>query len=143
MLLIPTLLVLTILVFLSVRFIPGDVIDVMVSDLLYAGVSVDREALERMLGLDQPVYVQYGRWMGGILLRGTLGNSLLGDWSVEAAIWDRLPLTIELGVLSVVMGLLIAVPVGIYSAMRRNTAADYVGVRSPSSAWQRPTSGWP
>ena len=127
MLLIPTLLVLTILVFLSVRFIPGDVIDVMVSDLLYAGVSVDREALERMLGLDQPVYVQYGRWMGGILLRGTLGNSLLGDWSVEAAIWDRLPLTIELGVLSVVMGLLIAVPVGIYSAMRRNTAADYVG----------------
>ena len=127
MLLIPTLLVLTILVFLSVRFIPGDVIDVMVSDLLYAGVSVDREAVERMLGLDQPVYVQYGRWMGGILLRGTLGNSLWGDWSVEEAIWDRLPLTIELGVLSVVMGLLIAVPVGIYSAMRRNTAADYVG----------------
>ena len=80
-----------------------------------------------MLGLDQPVYVQYGRWMGGILLRGTLGNSLLGDWSVEGAIGDRLPLTIELGVLSVVMGLLIAVPVGIYSAMRRNTAADYVG----------------
>ena len=127
MLLIPTLLILTILVFLSVRFIPGDVIDVMVSDLLYAGVSVDRAAVERMLGLDQPVYVQYGRWMGGILLRGTLGNSFLGDWSVEGAIWDRLPLTIELGVLSVVMGLLIALPVGIYSAMRRNTAADYVG----------------
>ena len=127
MLFIPTLLVLTILVFLSVRFIPGDVIDVMVSDLLYAGVSVDRESVERMLGLDQPVYVQYGRWMGGILLRGTLGNSFLGDWSVEEAIGDRLPLTIELGVLSVVMGLLIAVPVGIYSAMRRNTAADYVG----------------
>ena len=127
LLLIPTLLILTILVFLSVRFIPGDVIDAMMSDLLYAGVSVDREAVERMLGLDQPVYVQYGRWMGGILLRGTLGNSFWGDWSVEGAIWDRLPLTIELGVLSVVMGLLIAVPVGIYSAMRRNTAADYVG----------------
>ena len=82
MLLIPTLLILTILVFLSVRFIPGDVIDAMVSDLLYAGVSVDREAVERMLGLDQPVYVQYGRWMGGILLRGTLGNSFwaTGRW---------------------------------------------------------------
>ena len=91
------------------------------------GANIDREAVERMLGLDQPVYVQYGRWMGGILLRGTLGNSLLGDWSVEEAIGDRLPLTIELGVLSVVMGLLIAVPVGIYSALRRNTAADYVG----------------
>ena len=129
MLLIPTLLILTILVFLSVRFIPGDVIDAMAGRLeaLGAGANIDREAVERMLGLDQPVYVQYGRWIGGILLRGTLGNSLLGDWSVEGAIWDRLPLTIELGVLSVVMGLLIAVPVGIYSAMRRNTAADYVG----------------
>ena len=129
MLLIPTLLILTILVFLSVRFIPGDVIDTMAGRLeaMGAGANIDREAVERMLGLDQPVYVQYGRWMGGILLRGTLGNSLLGDWSVEQAIGDRLPLTIELGVLSVVMGLLIAVPVGIYSAMRRNTAADYVG----------------
>ena len=129
LLLIPTLLILTILVFLSVRFIPGDVIDTMAGRLeaMGVGANIDREAVERMLGLDQPVYVQYGRWMGGILLRGTLGNSLLGDWSVEEAIGDRLPLTIELGVLSVVMGLLIAVPVGIYSAMRRNTAADYVG----------------
>ena len=129
MLLIPTLLILTILVFLSVRFIPGDVIDAMAGriEAQGAGANIDRAAVERMLGLDQPVYVQYGRWMGGILLRGTLGNSLLGDWSVEAAIGDRLPLTIELGVLSIVMGLLIAVPVGIYSAMRRNTAADYVG----------------
>ena len=129
LLLIPTLLLLSILVFLSVRFIPGDVIDTMAGRLeaMGVGANIDREAVERMLGLDQPVYVQYGRWMGGILLRGTLGNSLLGDWSVEEAIGDRLPLTIELGVLSVVMGLLIAVPVGIYSAMRRNTAADYVG----------------
>ena len=129
LLLIPTLLLLSILVFLSVRFIPGDVIDTMAGRLeaMGVGANIDREAVERMLGLDQPVYVQYGRWMGGILLRGTLGNSLLGDWSVEEAIGDRLPLTIELGVLSVVMGLLIAVPVGIYSALRRNTAADYVG----------------
>ncbi len=129
LLIIPTLFILTILVFLSVRFIPGDVIDVMVSRMQYlgAGVNIDRDAVERMLGLDQPVYVQYGRWMGGILLDGTLGNSLLGDWSVEGAIMDRLPVTIELGVLSVVIGLLIAVPVGIYSAIRRNTATDYVG----------------
>ena len=129
LLFIPTLLLLSILVFLSVRFIPGDVVDTMVSNLLAlgAGVYIDRDAVERMLGLDQPVYVQYGRWMGGILLRGTLGNSLLGDWSVEGAIIDRLPVTIELGVLSVVIGLLIAVPVGIYSAIRRNTAADYLG----------------
>ena len=124
---IPTLLVLSILVFLSVRFIPGDVIDAMFGDMQYLGGGVDREAFERMLGLDQPVYVQYGRWMGGILLRGTLGDSLLGDWRVEEKIWARLPVTIELGVMALVIGVLIAVPVGIYSAIRRNTAADYAG----------------
>ena len=127
LLLIPTFLLLTILVFLSVRFIPGDVIDRMVSDMeAYLG-DIDREALERMLGLDQPVYVQYGRWMGGILLRGTLGNSLYGNWSVEEKIVGRLPVTIELGVIAIVIGLVIALPVGIYSAIRRNTAGDYVG----------------
>ena len=124
---IPTLLVLSILVFLSVRFIPGDVIDAMFGDMQYLGGGVDREAFERMLGLDQPVYVQYGRWMGGILLRGTLGDSLMGDWRVEEKIWGRLPVTIELGVMALVIGVLIAVPVGIYSAIRRNTAADYAG----------------
>ena len=124
---IPTLFVLSILVFLSVRFIPGDVIDAMFGDMQYLGGGIDREAFERMLGLDLPVYVQYGRWMGGILLRGTLGNSMLGDWTVEEKIWGRLPVTIELGVMALVIGLLIAVPVGIYSAIRRNTAADYAG----------------
>ena len=99
----------------------------MFGDMQYLGGGVDREAFERMLGLDQPVYVQYGRWMGGILLRGTLGDSLLGDWRVEEKIWARLPVTIELGVMALVIGVLIAVPVGIYSAIRRNTAADYAG----------------
>ena len=127
LLIIPTLLVLSILVFLSVRFIPGDVIDAMVGDMQYLAGTIDREALERMLGLDQPVYVQYGRWMGGILLRGTLGKSLLGNWSVEERILARLPVTIELGVLAIVIGLVIALPVGIYSAIRQYTAADYVG----------------
>ena len=124
---IPTLFVLSILVFLSVRFIPGDVIDMMFGDMQYMAGGIDREALERMLGLDQPVYVQYGRWMGGILLRGTLGNSLLGDWTVDERILGRLPVTIELGVMSLVIGLLIGVPVGIYSAIRQYTVADYAG----------------
>ena len=128
LLIIPTLFILSILVFLSVRFIPGDVIDVMVARLDFLGVGgVDREALEQMLGLDQPVFVQYGRWLGGILLHGTLGNSLMGDWSVEEKILGRLPVTIELGVMATVIGLLIALPVGIYSAIRQDTAVDYAG----------------
>ena len=109
LLIIPTLFILTILIFLSVRFIPGDVIDTMVAKHEFFG-EVDREALERMLGLDVPVYVQYGRWLGVLpipdwvtgeshfngLLQGTLGNSLLAGWTVEEKIMGRLPVTIGL-----------------------------------------------
>ena len=144
LLIIPTLSILSILVFLSVRFIPGDVIDVMLERMMmwgFGGDHVDREVLERMLGLDVPVHVQYGRWIGVLptpdwvtgeshfngLLQGTLGNSLLGDWTVEEKIIGRLPVTIELGVMAIVIGLVIALPVGIYSAIRQDTAADYAG----------------
>ena len=108
------------------RFIPGDVIDVMQGRLGGMG-QLDREALEQMLGLDVPAWVQYGRWMAGILRHGTLGNSLMGDWSVEEKILGRLPVTLELGLMSIVIGLVIALPVGIYSAVRQDTAVDYAG----------------
>ena len=128
LLIIPTLFILSILVFLSVRFIPGDVIDTMVAETGVFGTENDREALEHMLGLDVPIYVQYGRWIGGIFLHGTLGKSLWGGfYSIEERILRRLPVTIELGVLAILIGLLIALPVGIYSAIRQDTAADYVG----------------
>ena len=142
---IPTLSILSILVFLAVRFIPGDIVDNMVETMesmyMGLGVDIDREALERMLGLDVPVYVQYGRWIGVLptpdwvtgeshfrgLLQGTLGESLTGRGPVKEQIISRLPITIELGVMAIVVGLLIALPVGIYSAIRQDTAADYVG----------------
>ena len=127
LLLIPTLFILSVLVFLSVRFIPGDVIDNMVGRMDFAGGELDREAMERRLGLDLPVYVQYGRWIGGILLRGTLGKSLMGDWPIEERLFDRLPVTLELGGMAILIGLVIALPVGIYSAVRQDTIADYTG----------------
>ena len=127
LLLIPTLFLLSILVFLSVRFIPGDVIDLMAARMMGYGGDIDREAVERRLGLDVPVWVQYGRWMGGIFLRGTLGESLFGRWSVEERLFDRLPITLELGVMAILIGLVIALPVGIYSAIRQDTIADYTG----------------
>ena len=128
LLIVPTLFILSILVFLSVRFIPGDAIDVMLGKNEFIAAEVDREALEHMLGLDLPVHVQYGRWMGGILRHGSLGHSLIGSrGAVEQKIIDRLLVTIELGVLAILIGLVIALPIGIYSAMRQDTAADYVG----------------
>ena len=127
LLIIPTLFILSILVFLSVRFLPGDIIDTMVAEMMYDVGHIDREALEHKLGLDVPVYVQYGRWIGGIFRHGTLGESLYDSWTVQDKIIGRLPVTIELGVMAIVIGLVIALPVGIYSAIRQDTVADYLG----------------
>ena len=129
---IPTLFLVTVLVFLSVRFLPGDIIDVMQMQMerswsRLGHEEIDRAAMERRLGLDVPVYVQYGRWVGGIFLRGTLGPSLMGGDTVEQSIAQRLPVTIQLGLMAILIGLVIAVPVGIYSAIRQDTAGDYVG----------------
>ncbi len=130
LLLIPTFFLLTILVFLSVRFIPGDAIDILLSRMVMTsggGSGIDRPELERRLGLDVPVHVQYGRWMGGILLRGDLGTPMLRPEPVGELIAGRLPATIELGLVAVIVGLLIGVPIGIYSAVRQDTVGDYVG----------------
>ena len=88
-----------------------------------------------------PVHVQYGRWIGVLptpdpitgetqfkgLLQGSLGTALFGRWAVEERIIGRLPVTLQLGAMAIVIGLVIALPVGIYSAIRQDTAADYVG----------------
>ena len=68
LLVVPTLLILSMIVFLLVRFIPGDVIDAMQADFAFTAGEIDREALERKLGLDQPIPVQYARWLGDIVL---------------------------------------------------------------------------
>ena len=127
LLIIPTLFIVTIIVFLSVRFIPGDVVDTMVGDMQLSVMDIDREGVLRMLGLDLPVHVQYGRWLQGIFLHGTFGDSLFGRGAVEEKILAKLPVTIELGIMAIVIGLVIAFPVGIYSAIRQDTVADYAG----------------
>ena len=128
LLIIPTLFILSLLVFLSVRFIPGDTIDAMMANMADYHSEIDRDQLMRALGLDVPVWVQYGRWLKGIFLEGTLGETIFdGMWTVEERILLRLPVTLELGLLAILIGLVIALPVGVYSAMRQDTAADYLG----------------
>lgn len=133
LLLIPTLLIVSVIVFLMIRLIPGDVIDAMLGEMAQAGggavggVLVDREALERMLGLDVPWHVQYGRWIGDIFLHGNLGEPLRGGPTVTEKILERLPVTFELGALALITGLLIALPIGVYSAIRQDTSGDYIG----------------
>ena len=132
LLVIPTLFIVTVLVFLSVRFIPGDIIDVMAARMTFSGSgSIDEEALKKRLGLDKPVYVQYAKWIGDILLRGTLGHSLYSGSSAGATVEEKLAgragVTVELGLLAILTGLIIAAPIGIYSAIRQYTMADYAG----------------
>lgn len=127
---IPVLFLVTIIVFALLRFIPGDVIDAMLAEAGQGGgggaqVEIDRAALEHALGLDVPIHVQYGRWVSGVL-RGDLGISLRKQRPVRDLIFGRLPVTMELGVFAVLTGLLIALPVGIYSAIRQDTVGDYI-----------------
>lgn len=99
--LIPTLLIASILVFSVVRLVPGNVLDLMLSENDYSASSHDTRAdLERALGLDDPIYIQYFDWISDIVLRGDLGESLWRNTSVNTEIAERLPVTIELGVLS-------------------------------------------
>ena len=125
LLVVPTLFLVTIIVFAVVRSIPGDVIDAMMAEMIQS-FSLDRELIRHKLGLDVPVYVQYGRWIGGVL-QGDLGVSLRGEQAITPKILARFPVTFELGVFAVIIGLLISLPIGIYSAIRQNTIGDYAG----------------
>ena len=126
---IPTLFIVTVLVFLSVRLIPGDVIDLMVDEMATEsgmGSELTVEYLRHALGLDLPIHVQYGKWISGVF-RVDFGTSLWTGRPILPDIVRRYPISIELGLLSIIIGLSIALPVGIYSAIRQDTPIDYMG----------------
>jgi len=122
--LVPTLFFASVIVFVSVRLIPGSVIDLMLANNPLA-MDKDRGAIEAALGLDKPMYVQYLHWVGGIL-RGDLGRSLWQDTPVTHEILARLPVTLELALLAMVVAILIGIPIGVYSALRQDSSGDYL-----------------
>ena len=122
--LLPTLILVSLIVFFAQRLIPGDVIDLMLAQNDIA-TAQDRAVIEAALGLDQPIYIQYFRWMGD-LVQGDLGNSLWQNTPVTARLAATLPITFELGFLALIVALLFAIPIGIYSAIRQDTAGDYI-----------------
>jgi peptide/nickel transport system permease protein len=114
----------SLLVFSMIRIIPGDIVDLMIGPELYVGAQY-RAELRAKYGLDQPIYVQYVRWVGQIV-QGNFGISLRNDEPVLGTILRRLPLTAELAVLSVLLSAVVAVPLGVISAVKRNSATDFV-----------------
>ena len=124
--LVPTLFFASVIVFVTVRLIPGDIIDLMLSQNDIAAAKMGREQLEKALGLDQPMWLQYGRWIGGILFEGNFGKSLWQSTPVAEQLMARLPITFELGAMALIVGLMVAIPIGVYSAVRQDSGGDYV-----------------
>jgi peptide/nickel transport system permease protein len=124
--LIPTLIFASLIVFITVRLIPGDVIDLMLSSNDIGANKKSREQLEAALGLDQPMVSQYFKWMGALLFEGSLGLSLWQSNPVMEEVIHRLPVTFELGLMALVVALIVGIPIGVYSAVVQDTAGDYI-----------------
>jgi peptide/nickel transport system permease protein len=125
LLIIPTVFIVSLIVFIVIRLIPGSVVDLMVSQYQYA-TKMDKQAVENALGINTPIVTQYLSWMGQILLHGNLGNSLWTHLPIIDSIKARWPVTLELGIMGIVTAQIIALPIGIYSAIRQDTIGDYV-----------------
>ena len=136
LLIIPTLILLTLIIFFLANLIPGNLVDALLSKPGAAEIKIDRATLERQLGLDAPRIVQYARWMGlarrmdgsiSGVLQGNLGISVWQRVPVAKLIALKLPISMQLGLMGIILGLLIALPIGIFSALRQNSMVDYVG----------------
>ncbi|GAI87750.1 unnamed protein product, partial [marine sediment metagenome] len=140
LLLIPTVLIASLIIFLMIRFIPGSIVDLMVAQMAESGGMgaelADRASIEQALGLDVSIPVQYGRWIGVVpgeddsfsgIFQGNLGDSLWRGTPVLEDIATRWPVTLELGLLALIVAQIIALPIGIYSALRQDTWGDYIG----------------
>jgi peptide/nickel transport system permease protein len=124
--LIPALFFASLIVFVIVRLVPGNVIDMMRSQNDVGADKLSRDQLLSTLGLDRPMWQQYFHWISGILLHGDFGRSLWQNTPVSELLAARLPITFQLGLMAMMVALTIALPIGIYSAIRQDTAGDYL-----------------
>jgi peptide/nickel transport system permease protein len=118
-----TLLGMSVLIFVLMRLAPGNITDIIFESAGYVD-EADRKRLAAELGIDQPVPVQYGRWLVD-LARGDLGKSYRYDLPAWEVIKPRLPVTLELAVLALGFSILLGVPTGVVSAIRRGRPLDY------------------
>jgi peptide/nickel transport system permease protein len=119
-----TLFGMSILIFLVMRLVPGNIADILVDS---AGIVDPKQKLkiERELGLDQPLIIQYWQWISG-LMRGELGYAYVSERPAIEEIAPRIPVTAKLASLALVFSVVIGVPLGVISAVRRNTFLDYL-----------------
>ena len=122
---IPTVLLVTLIAFVVMRVIPGDpAIAILEGDSGGQYSMQDLADLRAKLGTDRAIAVQYLEWIGGVV-KGDFGDSLWFESSVMTELGDRIPVTVELAILSIIMAVVVAVPLGIVSAIRPDSPVDY------------------
>ena len=114
----------SVVIFVLLRLAPGDIVDILFSTAGYVDPS-ERQAIMRELGIDQPLWIQYLEWLRQIL-SGDLGKSYRYDLPAWEIVKPLLPVTLELAALAIVFAILLGVPTGVISAVRQDTALDYV-----------------
>jgi len=119
-----TLLGMSLVIFVLMRIAPGDVVDMIFASAGYVDPAAKAE-ITKELGLDQPIAVQYIRWLGEVL-RGDLGKSYRYDIPAWQVVRPRIPVTVELAILAMLVASLIGVPAGVISAVRQDRWLDYV-----------------
>jgi peptide/nickel transport system permease protein len=124
LLMILTLIGVSVLIFVMLRIVPGNIADILF-DAAGMVSAAEKHKLEIELGLDQPILVQYFSWIGG-LLRGDFGYTYLSERPALEEILPRIPVTAKLAGLALLFSILLGVPLGVASAVRQNTALDYV-----------------
>jgi peptide/nickel transport system permease protein len=138
-LVVPTVVGVTILVFLMIRLMPGDLVQ-QISGENAILTEEERHEVREELGLNRPVFQQYFVWMGKVL-RGDLGTSFQTKVPVTTELKNRLPVTLELGVLALLISLCVSLPIGVIAAIRQDTVLDYVA-RSGAIAFLSIPSFW-
>ena len=124
---IPTIIIITILIFLAMNVLPGDPLVAMFGFGGYQKLSPENRArIMEQLHLSDPLWMQYGRWMKDVFTL-KLGESFFQGEPIMKKIIHRGPLTFEIAFLSVILAWLVGVPVGAISALKRNTILDYAG----------------
>jgi peptide/nickel transport system permease protein len=126
---IPTLFIVSIISFTIIQLPPGDYLTSMVTTLRATGETIDEAtlvAMEQRYGLGQPVYVQYWKWISGIILRGDFGQSFEWNQPVSELVWGRLALTFTISLVTLLFTWVVSFPIGIYSAVRQYSVGDYL-----------------
>jgi len=127
---IPTLIAISLVSFIVINLPPGDFVDALIAyRRAESGENITPEeelGLREFYNLDQPLHLQYINWMTGIVLRGDFGMSLRWNRPVDQLIWERLAMTFALSLSSMVFIWLVAIPIGVYSAVKQYSLGDYL-----------------